>query len=190
MKDINVGFALCGSFCTFARMLPVLEDLKKREANIIPIMSETAYSTDTRFGTAQSFIDKIEGICDNKIIHTIRDAEPVGPKKMFDILVIAPCTGNTLAKIAHGITDTTVTMAAKAHVRNERPLVLGLSTNDALSAAAQNIGLLLPRKNVYFVPFSQDDPEKKPRSAVADMERIPEVLESALKGKQLQPIIM
>ncbi len=189
MKSLNIGFALCGSFCTFSRMLPVLEDLKKREANVIPVMSETAYTTDTRFGSAQSFIDKIEGICQNKIIHTIKDAEPIGPKKMFDILVIAPCTANTLAKIAHGITDTSVTMAAKSHVRNDRPLVFAISTNDALSMAAQNIGLLLTRKNVYFVPFSQDDPEKKPRSAIADMERIPEVIESALCGKQLQPIL-
>jgi len=189
MKDTAIGFALCGSFCTFARILPILKELKENGADIIPVMSETAYSTDTRFGTAQSFNEKIEEICGNEIIHTINGAEPIGPMKLFDVMVIAPCTGNTLAKIAHGITDTAVTMAAKAHLRNERPLVLAVSTNDALSSAAHNIGILLPRKNVYFVPFSQDDPIKKPRSAVADMERIPETLQKALEGKQIQPII-
>ncbi|MDP4109769.1 MAG: dipicolinate synthase subunit B [Bacillota bacterium] len=188
MKGMNIGFALCGSFCTFSKVLPVMEDLGRREANVIPIMSETAFCTDTRFGTAQSFIERIEGICGKTIIHTIKDAEPIGPKKMFDVMLIAPCTGNTLAKIAHGIVDTTVTMAAKAHIRNERPLVLALATNDALSAAASNIGTLLNRKNVFFVPFAQDDPEKKPRSAVADMERIPEAIKAALEGKQIQPI--
>ncbi len=188
MEDITLGFALCGSYCTYERVLGVLEKLTK-EYNVIPIMSEKSAITDTRFGTAQSFIERITAMCRRAPITTIPDAEPIGPKKMLDILVIAPCTGNTLAKLAMGITDSSVTMAAKAHLRNDRPLVIAVSTNDALSGSAKNIGSLLNQRNVYFVPMCQDDPVKKPRSIVADMEKIPDTVRYALEGKQIQPII-
>ena len=187
-SGLKIGFAICGSYCTFSKVLPALEALKKTNAQLFPILSENAYKTDTRFGKAKDFCDLVTTICGNEIIHTINDAEPIGPKKMFDIMVICPCTGNTLAKLSHGITDTSVTMAAKAHLRNERPLLLAVSTNDALSNAAPNIGQLLTRKHVFFVPFAQDDPEKKPRSAVADLSQLPAAISSALEGKQLQPI--
>lgn len=184
-----VGFALCGSFCTFEEVIPQIEVLKKLNYDVIPIMSQIAYNTDTRFGTAKSFRDRIENICKHEILHTIPQAEPIGPKKMLDVLVVAPCTGNTAAKLSVGITDTPVTMAAKSHLRNGRPVVLAVSTNDGLSGAAKNIGNLLNYRNVYFVPFRQDDPEKKPRSITADFALIPESVEAALKGEQLRPII-
>ena len=156
LRDKKIGFALCGSFCTFKKAVSSMTDLKKTDADIIPIMSETAYGTDTRFGTASSFIETIKAISGHDIIHTIHDAEPIGPKKLLDALVILPCTGNTLAKLANGIADSSVTLAVKAHLRNARPVIVGVSTNDALSAAAQNIGKLMARKNLYFIPFSQD----------------------------------
>ena len=156
LKNKKIGFALCGSFCTFKKAVSAITDLKKTGADIIPIMSETAYSTDTRFGTAVSIREKIENISGCDIIHTIHDAEPIGPKKLLDALVILPCTGNTLAKLANGIADSSVTLATKAHLRNARPVIIGISTNDALSAAAQNIGKLMTRKNLYFIPFTQD----------------------------------
>ncbi len=184
-----VGFALCGSFCTFEEVIPQIEVLKKLNYDVIPIMSQIAYNTDTRFGTAKSFRDRIENICKHEILHTIPQAEPIGPKKMLDVLVVAPCTGNTAAKLSVGITDTPVTMAAKSHLRNGRPVVLAVSTNDGLSGAAKNIGNLLNYRNVYLVPFRQDDPEKKPRSITADFALIPESVEAALKGDQLRPII-
>lgn len=184
-----VGFALCGSFCTFEEVIPQIEVLKKLNYDVIPIMSQIAYNTDTRFGTAKSFRDRIENICKHEILHTIPQAEPIGPKKMLDVLVVAPCTGNTAAKLSVGITDTPVTMAAKSHLRNGRPVVLAVSTNDGLSGAAKNIGNLLNYRNVYLVPFRQDDPEKKPRSVTADFALIPESVEAALKGEQLRPII-
>lgn len=184
-----VGFALCGSFCTFEEVIPQIEVLKKLNYDVIPIMSQIAYNTDTRFGTAKSFRDRIENICKHEILHTIPQAEPIGPKKMLDVLVVAPCTGNTAAKLSVGITDTPVTMAAKSHLRNGRPVVLAVSTNDGLSGAAKNIGNLLNYRNVYLVPFRQDDPEKKPRSITADFALIPESVEAALKGEQLRPII-
>lgn len=188
MDKITVGFALCGSFCTFEKAIKSITEVKKSNANVIPIMSFNAYSTDTRFGKAQDFIKRIEEICENKIISTIYDAEPIGPKKLLDILVIEPCTGNTLAKLANGITDTPVTLAAKAHLRNDRPLVIAVSTNDALSGAAKNIGNLMNYKNVYFVPMRQDDPVNKPRSVVADFTRTIETIEFAMNGNQIQPI--
>lgn len=188
MDKLTVGFALCGSFCTFEKVINELKIIKDEYANVIPIMSFNAYSTDTRFGKAEYFIDKIEYICGNKVISTITEAEPIGPKKMLDILVIEPCTGNTLAKLANGITDTSVTLAAKAHLRNERPLVIAVSTNDALSGAAKNIGHLMNYKNIYFVPMRQDDAVNKPRSVVADFTKTIDTIDSALKGKQLQPI--
>ena len=153
-------------------------------------MSETAYSTDTRFGKAEDFRTEIRDICRNEIIHTVKAAEPIGPKKMLDILLIAPCTGNTIAKLASGIADSSVTLAAKAHMRNGRPVVIAVSSNDALAGNAENIGKLLNRNNVYFVPFEQDDPKGKPRSLVAVMEKIPQTLKDALEGKQTQPIVV
>ena len=185
---MRIGFAMCGSFCTFAQVFPIMESLAKNHT-VIPIFSHSSYTIDSRFGTAAEHIQKAQTICSAAPIHTIAQAEPIGPKKMLDILVIAPCTGNTLAKLAHSIADGPVTMAAKSHLRNNRPIVLAISTNDALVGAAENIGRLLARKNYYFVPFGQDDPKNKPTSLVADFERIPETLEAALTGKQLQPIL-
>lgn len=186
----NVGFAMCGSFCTISRALEQMANLKKLGYNVIPIMSEIVWSTDTRFGRAEDLIAETEAVCENKIIHTICDAEPVGPKKTLDILVIAPCTGNTLGKLANGITDTSVTMAAKSHLRNGRPLLINISTNDGLGAAAKNIGQLMNYRNIYFVPLRQDDSVKKPRSLVADFTKIPESIEKALDGVQLQPMLI
>ncbi len=186
----TIGFALCGSFCTFKNVFSEIENLKKLDYNIIPIMSENSYSLDTRFGDAAHWRELFREITGNNIIHTIPGAEPIGPKKMLDALVIAPCTGNTLGKLANGITDTCVTLAAKAHLRNERPLILAPSTNDALASAAKNIGALLNYKNIYFVPFGQDNYEGKPKSMVADFSLIPETLDAALAGKQIQPIMI
>ncbi len=188
-KGLKVGFAICGSFCTFSKVFPKMEELKELGAEIVPIMSQTAYETDTRFGKAIEHREYIEEITKKEIIHTIEGAEPVGPKNMTDVMVIAPCTGNTLAKLSLGITDTSVTMAAKSHLRNQKPLILAVSTNDLLSNGAKNLGMLLNVKNVYFVPFYQDDCEKKERSAVADMNLLMKTIEYAMKGKQLQPII-
>ena len=190
MKPITVGFCLCGSFCTFSKVVPEIKRLKEADYNVLPIMSETAYNTDTRFGKASDFIREIEEICDKRIIHTIRDAEPIGPKKLLDALIIAPCTGNTLAKIARGITDTSITMAAKAHLRSDRPTVLALCSNDALSANLQNISILLERKNVFFVPMRQDDPQGKPHSLVCEFDLLQNTLKGALVGKQLQPLFI
>jgi dipicolinate synthase subunit B len=189
MKQYNIGFALCGSFCTFSKVIPMIEELQEKGYSLYPIMSDAAYFTDTRFDTAQSFREKIETICKRNIIHTIYDAEPIGPKKMLDALVVAPCTGNTLAKLAGGIADTSVTLAAKAHLRNNRPIVVAVSTNDALAGAASNIGRLLATKNYYFVPMGQDDPQNKPTSVVAHFSKIPETLYAALSGNQIQPIL-
>jgi len=189
LKGKVVGFCFTGSFCTFSRVLKELEKVAETGAKVIPIMSEMSYSTDTRFGTAEEFRTRIEEICQNPIIKTVKEAEPIGPKGYLDILVIAPCTGNTLAKLASGIADSSVTMAAKAHLRNQKPVVIAPSTNDGLGNAAKNIGLLLNNKNLYFVPFGQDDCIKKPNSLVADMTKILPALEFALDGKQLQPIL-
>ena len=189
MKNITVGYAFCGSFCTFTRTVAVLEKLA-RDYDIYPIMSEVAFSTDTRFGKSEDFRARIKNICRKEIIHTVKEAEPIGPKKMFDALVVAPCTGNTLAKLSSGIADSSVTLAAKAHLRNGRPVVVAVSSNDALAANAENLGRLLNRENFYFVPFGQDDAETKPRSLVAEMEKIPQTLSSALNGFQIQPILI
>ncbi len=190
MKELKIGFALCGSFCTFKNAIEQLAELNAAGAQVTPIMSETAYSTATRFGQPQEHIEIIESVCGKKIIHTIADSEPIGPKKMFDVLVIEPCTGNTLAKLANGITDTSVTMAAKSHLRNSKPLVLAVSTNDALGNSAKNIGQLLNYKNIYFVPMRQDDSSKKPRSVVADFSFTMPAILAALKGEQIQPILL
>lgn len=186
---MNVGFAVCGSFCTFSRVFPVMETLS-REHRVIPIFSHSSYTIDSRFGTATEHIETATRICGQPPIHTIAGAEPIGPKKLLDILVIAPCTGNTLAKLAHSIADGPVTMAAKSHLRNGRPILLAVSTNDGLAGAAENIGKLLSRKNYFFVPFGQDDPTGKPTSLVADFGKIQEALASAAAGKQLQPMLL
>ena len=157
---------------------------------ITPVFSPAAYTISSRFGTAQEHIAQATSICGVAPLYTIESVEPVGPKKLFDILVIAPCTGNTLAKLAHSIADTPVTMAAKSHLRNGRPVLVAVSTNDALAGAAENIGKLLSRRNYYFVPFGQDDPARKPTSIVADFKKIPQALEAALEGRQLQPVLL
>lgn len=189
MKTINVGYALCGSFCTMEKSVEILENLSK-EVNITPIMSPIAATVSTRFGSVENFKARIISATQKEIITTVKDAEPIGPKKLLDALIIAPCTGNTLAKLALGITDTSVTMAAKAHLRNGRPLIIAVATNDALSASAKNIGTLMNTKNIYFVPMSQDDAKGKPTSVIADFDRIAETLNLALEGKQIQPILM
>lgn len=186
---MRVGFAMCGSFCTFAQVFPVMEKLAQ-EHEVIPIFSPVSYTTDSRFGTAQEHIRRAAYICGVDPLYTIAQVEPIGPKKLLDALVIAPCTGNTLAKLAHGIADTSVTMAAKSHLRNGRPVLIAVSTNDALCGAAENIGRLLARKHYYFVPFGQDDARKKPTSMVADFEQIPETLAAAMEGRQLQPLLL
>lgn len=186
---MNIGFALCGSFCTYSRVFPVMELLTK-EHTVIPIFSHSAYTIDSRFGTAQEHIRMAEEICGRSPICTIGQAEPIGPKKLLDVLVIAPCTGNTLAKLANSIADGPVTMAVKSHLRNGRPVVVAVSTNDALAGAAENIGRLLGRKNYYFVPFGQDDPIKKPTSMVAHFDKIPETVVAAAAGLQLQPVLL
>lgn len=189
MQNKRLGFAVCGSFCTHKAIIPQLERLKNEGYIITPILSEIVYSTDTRFGTAKDFIEKVESICEQKCISTVKDAEPIGPKALLDVLVIAPCTGNTLGKLANGITDSSVTMAAKAHLRNERPLVIAPSTNDALGASAKNIGALMNCKNIYFVPFCQDMPKFKHNSCISDFNLISDTVSKALLGKQLQPMI-
>ena len=190
MSNRTVGFALCGSFCTFKKVIPQMKKLTDEGYRVIPIMSHTAYTTDTRFGKSREFIEEIENICKENIIYTISGAEPIGPKKLLDALVIAPCTGNTIGKMANGITDTSVTLAAKAHLRNSRPVIIAVSTNDALGAAAKNIGLLMNSKNIYFVPMSQDDCINKPNSIVAKFDLVPETLRSVLEGKQPQPVLL
>ena len=189
MKGIRAGCAMTGSFCTFSKVFPIMEALAK-EHHVIPILSETAYCSDTRFGSAEEHVARASAVCGSLPIHTLESAEPIGPQKLLDILVIAPCTGNTLAKLAHSIADTPVTMAAKSHLRNGRPVLIAVSTNDALGGAAENIGKLLARKYFYFVPFGQDDALRKPTSMVADFEKIPDAMKAALDGRQIQPILL
>lgn len=189
LKGVKIGWALTGSFCNFQFVFPHIENIAKEGADIYPIVSYSVDSFDTRFGKAEEWKNKLREITGKDIISTIVDAEPVGPQLKMDIMVVAPCTGNTIAKLANAITDTPVTMACKAHLRNQRPLVLAIATNDALGANAKNIGLLLNTKNVYFVPFGQDDPIKKPNSMIAHFDKIKLTLEEALKGKQIQPIL-
>lgn len=189
-EGAKIGFVLTGSFCTFKKVIPKIKELKEKKASIIPIMSYNAYNLDTKFGKAEDFIIEIENICENKIIHTIQDAEPIGPKGLTDIMIIAPCSGNTMAKLACDIIDTPATMAAKSHLRNNRPLVIAPSTNNGLSGNAENIGKLLNRKNYFFVPFKQDNPITKPRSIVFDSDYIIKTLEFAIKGEQISPILL
>lgn len=186
---MTIGFALCGSFCTYSQVFPMMEELAK-EYDVIPIFSSASGSINSRFGTASGHLHRAAEICGREPIYTIEGAEPIGPKKLLDALVIAPCTGNTLAKLAHSIADTPVTMAAKSHLRNGRPVLLAVSTNDGLAGAAENIGKLMGRKNYYFVPFGQDDPTGKPTSLVADFKRIPSALKEALDGRQIQPTLI
>lgn len=189
MSKKRVGLAVCGSFCTFSKILNALGELTE-QYNLTPILSEAAATMDTRFGKAADFKDKLEILCGRSAITSIPAAEPIGPKKLLDALVVAPCTGNTLAKLATGITDTSVTMACKAHMRNNRPLIIGVSTNDGLAGNAKNLSIMMNRKNVYFIPFMQDDPDGKPASLVADFSLISETIESALQGVQPQPVLI
>lgn len=185
---MNIGFALCGSFCTYSKVFPVMEALA-REHSVLPIFSTVSATTDSRFGKAADFLSQAQKICGREAITTISGAEPIGPKKLLDILIVAPCTGNSLAKLSHSIADTPVTMAAKSHLRNGRPVVIAVSTNDGLAGAAENIGRLMARKHIYFVPYGQDDPEKKPTSLVAHFEMIPKTMELAMQGIQIQPLL-
>lgn len=188
MEKKRIGLAMCGSYCTYAEVFALAEEMAEKY-DIVPIMSDTAAETDSRFGAASEHIRRLMALSGKRVISSVTEAEPLGPAIPLDALLIAPCTGNTLAKLAHGITDSAVTMAAKAHLRNGRPLVIAFSTNDGLSGSAENIGKLLNRKNVYFVPFRQDDAEKKPRSLQAVFPLMEEAIEAAMRGEQLQPIL-
>ena len=189
MEPLHIGFALCGSFCTFSQAIPQLEALAAKGHEVYPIMSYNAFTLDTRFGKAADHVERIEAACGRKIIAALPDAEPIGPKKLLDILIIEPCTGNTLAKLAAGSADTPVTLAAKSHLRNARPVLIAVSTNDALAGAAKNIGCLQNGKHFFFVPYRQDDSAGKPTSLVADFTRTEEAMRQALEGKQLQPLL-
>ena len=189
MKKTSIGFAMTGSFCTFERVLKQMEALVRRGYEVVPVLSFNAGMLDTRFMTAEHLRARIVEITGNEPIDTLAGAEPIGPKKMTDVFLIAPATGNSLAKLAAGIYDTPVLLGAKSHLRNDRPLVLAVSTNDGLGAAAQNIGRLLNVRNIDFVPFGQDDPVKKPRSLVADFSQIPRTIAAALSGVQMQPML-
>lgn len=188
--DKNIGFAMCGSFCTFSKAFPAMEAVKAKFGTVTPIFSAASHETDSRFGAAPEHIGRAAAICGSPVLHTLAEVEPIGPKKLLDALVVAPCTGNTLAKLANGIADGPVTMAVKSHLRNGRPVILAVSTNDGLGAAAENIGRLLARKHFYFVPFRQDDPQGKPTSLVADFEKVAETVEAALEGRQIQPMLL
>lgn len=188
MKGLRVGVALCGSFCTFGQIMPQIRRLTESGYEVYPIMSQTAYETDTRFGKAADWRKELESITGRVVWHTLADVEPIGPRKLLEVLVVAPCTGNTLAKLAHGLSDTSVSLACKAHLRNQRPLVLAVSTNDALAGGGINISALMNRKNIYLVPYNQDDPREKPCSAVANFGLLCEAVAAAYDGEQLQPI--
>ncbi|MBR4545896.1 MAG: dipicolinate synthase subunit B [Oscillibacter sp.] len=190
MRQERIGFALCGSFCTHEAVLKALKTLAEIYQTIIPIVSEISAASDTRFGTAESLLEQVRALTGRDALRTIPDVEPIGPKKLLDALIIAPATGNTIAKLAHGVTDSAVTMAAKAHLRNDRPVIIAVSSNDGLSAGAKNIGELLVRKNYYFVPFGQDNAAAKPTSLVADFSRLPETVDAALRGRQIQPLLL
>ena len=186
---MTVGFAMCGSFCTFSQVFPVMEELAEKY-DLVPIFSQSVFTMDSRFGTAAEHICRATMICGNQPLHTVPQVEPIGPKKTLDALVIAPCTGNTLAKLSHGIADSPVTMAAKSHLRNGRPIIVAVSTNDGLAGAAENIGKLLARKHYFFVPFGQDDPTGKPTSLVAHFDQIPQAVLAAAEGRQIQPLLV
>ena len=190
MRKERIGFAMCGSFCTHEKALEALRELTEIYETVIPILSETAAETDSRFGDAEELLRALEEMTGRKPLRDIPSVEPIGPKGLLDVLVVAPATGNTVAKLAAGITDTAVTMAVKAHLRNGRPVVIALASNDGLSAGAKNIGELLVRRNYYFVPFGQDDAVNKPTSLIADFTMLPETVDSALRGEQIQPVLL
>lgn len=188
-ENLNVGLGITGSFCNFKYIKEVIYSLQDEGANVIPIVSENVKSLDTRFYKSKDFLEMLESTTKNKVISSIVEAEPIGPKNILDILVICPCTGNTLAKIANGITDSTILMAIKSHIRKNKPVVIGISTNDGLGAAFENIGKVINTKNFYFVPFSQDDPVNKPKSLVLDYSYILDTIKEALENRQIQPIL-
>ena len=190
LSGYTIGIGITGSFCTFDKVKIEIREMKQVFGDIVPIFSNSAASYDTRFGTAEKMREDIEEITGHKIIDTIMGAEPIGPKGYLDAMVIAPCTGNTLAKLANGITDSPVLMAAKAHLRNNKPLIISISTNDAMGINSKNIGLLMNMKNIYFVPFAQDDPVKKPNSLIANLKLIPDTIEMAMQGKQIEPVLV
>ncbi len=190
MRTERIGFCMTGSFCTFEPVLAVMARLTREYENVQPILSGNAGSVDSRFGASAEFRARIEAICRRPVWDSLAQVEPIGPRKLLDLLIVAPCTGNTLAKLAAGIADTPVTLACKAQLRNARPVVLAVSTNDGLTANARSIGTLLDRRHLYFVPFGQDDPEKKPTSLVADFTRLPETVAAALEGRQFQPLLV
>lgn len=189
LTNKRIGFAMCGSFCTFSRCFETLEKLLALGCEVVPIASFNAFSLDTRFGEAAEHMRRLENLCGRAVIHTIEAAEPIGPKKMTDVMLVANCTGNTLAKLTASITDTPVTMAVKSHIRNGRPVLLNIATNDALAGSAKNIFSLMNYKNYYFVPMKQDDYKGKPASLMGDFDRIPEALEHALSYRQMQPVL-
>ncbi len=189
LKGLKIGYAFTGSFCTLAKSFDIMQQIIDEGAIVTPIMSENVYNTDTRFGTAAEFIAKAEEMCKNPVMHLITETEVIGPKNLLDVLVVAPCTGNTLGKLANGVNDTAVTMAVKATVRNKKPIVIAVSTNDGLSGSAKNIGMLLNYKNFYFVPFEQDDSVKKPNSLVAKFNLVIPTVKLALEGVQIQPVL-
>lgn len=189
LEGIKIGFGLTGSFCTFKPVIENIKELKNHGADVIPVMSYNAYNIDTRFGKSEEFINEIEEITGNKVLNSLTEVEPFGPKAMVDIMVIVPCTGNTIAKLANAITDTPVLMATKSTLRNGNSVVLGISTNDGLSGSAVNIGKLLNTKNFYFVPFGQDNPITKPTSLVFKHEYVVKTIEKALNKEQIQPVI-
>ncbi len=190
IKNKNIGFVLTGSFCTFHKVIPQIMKMKELEANVLPIMSENSYTMDTKFGKANDFIKEIEEICKNKIMHTIQECETIGPKHLTDIMVVAPASGNTISKLAYDIIDTPATMAVKSHLRNDLPVVIAPSTNNGLGSNMTSIANLINRRNYYFVPFRQDNPLTKPRSIVFDFDYIVPTIESALDGKQIEPILL
>lgn len=190
LKNLKLGVALCGSFCTFKQAVQMIQNLVNLGVDVYPIMSFNAYNTSTRFGKAEDFIAQIEEITGKSIIHTIVDAEPLGPKNIIDAILVAPCTGNTLSKMANAIIDTPAVLAAKALMRNSKPVIIAISTNDGLGLNMKNIGELMPAKNVYFVPFGQDNCVGKPYSLIANLSLVPATIESALQGKQLQPLLI
>ena len=188
MKTLRIGLALTGSYCTYDKALAALETLARRY-DVTALMSENAYATDTRFGDAAGFVRRLEALTGQPVLHTVAETEPVGPNELFDVLAVAPCTGNTAAKLAAGITDTAVTMAVKSQLRSGKPVVLAFGSNDGLGVSARNIGELLNRKNIYFVPMYQDDPVKKPRSLASDYRRLEETILAACEGRQIEPIL-
>lgn len=190
LNGVKIGFCVCGSFCTFEQVIPQIRKLVAQGADVTPIFSDSVYNWDTRYYSAKEFRSIVEGITGKEVIKTIVDAEPIGPQGIMDVVVVAPCTGNTIAKLANGITDTAVTMACKSHLRNQRAVVIAIATNDGLGANAKNIGLLLNTKNIYFTPFGQDDAIKKNNSLVAKFDMISSTIEEAINGKQIQPLLV